>query len=416
VSVCNHEFANPITAEADQSLAELVAAAADRIAVGQGGLGALNLADPQLAEEMRELLPAVELLGRLGTRAIRRACSGDGGSWAESQALSLLGEFRIVRVIGRGGMGVVYEAVQESLNRRVALKMLPSLASKDPRSVRRFQIEAEAAAGLNHPHIVPVYMVGAENGLHYYAMQLIQGQTLAEVIREARQIGQPWENGECCPSPQSTTSVLPGQNTPLSPRMVAQFGRQAAEALHFAHQQGIIHRDIKPSNLLIDATGWLWVCDFGLATIAGKLDTTVTGTVLGTLRYMSPEQAFGTRAVVDRRTDIYSLGATLFELLTLRPVHEGVDRLELLRRIVDEEPRRPRRINPAIPQDLETMVLKALAKDPRERYATALDLAEDLGRFLQNLPILARPLGLLNRAARWSRRHGLAVPGGSRGA
>ncbi len=146
--------------------------------------------------------------------------------------------------------------------------------------------------------------------------------------------------------------------------MAAELGRQAAEALHFAHEQGTIHRDVKPSNLLIDESGKLWVSDFGLARIAGQVDLTLSGVVMGTLRYMSPEQAFGTRVVVDHRADIYSLGATLYELITLRPVFDGDDRLELLRKIANEQPRRPRTFDPAIPRDLETIVLKTLAKDP----------------------------------------------------
>ncbi|MGO9471465.1 MAG: protein kinase domain-containing protein [Isosphaeraceae bacterium] len=190
---------------------------------------------------------------------------------------------------------------------------------------------------------------------------------------------------------------------------MAELGRQAALALHYAHEQGIIHRDIKPSNLLVDDSGWLWVSDFGLARIAGQADLTVSGAVLGTLRYMSPEQAFGARGVVDHRADVYSLGTTLYELLTLRPVFEGDDRLELLRRIAEEEPVAPRRVDPAIPRDLETIVRKAIARDPAHRYQSALELADDLGRLLEDRPILARPPGAIDRAARWVRRHRPAV-------
>jgi len=190
---------------------------------------------------------------------------------------------------------------------------------------------------------------------------------------------------------------------------VAELGRQAALALHYAHEQGIIHRDIKPSNLLVDDSGWLWVSDFGLARIAGQAELTLSGTVVGTFRYMSPEQAFGTKDIVDHRTDVYSLGTTLYELLTLRPVFEGDDRLELLRSIAEDEPVAPRRVDPAIPRDLETIVRKAMAKDPAGRYRTALELADDLGRFLDDLPILARPPGPIGLAGRWARRHRPAV-------
>jgi len=358
-----------------------------------------DMDDTRLAAELRDLLPVMEMLDRVGPR-MGRALSRPDGPSAEPEATGLLGDFSIVRVIGRGGMGVVYEAVQKSLNRRVALKVLPSFSAEDPRKVKRFQVEAQAAACLHHPHIVPVYLVGSENGLHYYAMQFIEGRTLAEIITASGHGGE---------------AVAPGADPPgrelSSPRMAAELCRQAAEALHFAHEQGTIHRDVKPSNLLIDGSGKLWVSDFGLARIVGQVDLTLSGVVLGTLRYMSPEQAFGTRAVVDHRTDIYSLGATLYELITLHPVFEGDDRLELLRRIADEQPRRPRTFDPAIPRDLETIVLKTLAKDPGERYATALELADDLGRFLQNRPILARRPNLLDRVAKWSRRHGIAVAG-----
>jgi eukaryotic-like serine/threonine-protein kinase len=361
----------------------------------RAGHSLTDVDDSRLNAELRELLPVIAMLDRVGPR-MGRAPSRENGLFIEPEATGSLGDFLIVRVIGRGGMGVVYEAVQKSLNRRVALKVLPSFSAEDPRRVKRFQVEAEAAACLLHPHIVPVYLIGSENGLHYYAMQFIEGRTLAEIITA---IGR----GEA--GADHFGHVL------SSPRMAAELGRQAAEALHFAHEQGTIHRDVKPSNLLIDESGKLWVSDFGLARIAGQVDLTLSGVVLGTLRYMSPEQAFGTRVVVDHRADVYSLGATLFELITLRPVFEGDDRLELLRRIADERPRRPRTLNPAIPRDLETVVLKTLAKDPSERYATALELADDLGRFLQNQPILARRPSLLDRAAKWSRRHGLAMVG-----
>ncbi len=280
-------------------------------------------------------------------------------------------------------MGVVYEAVQISLNRRVALKILPVTSADDPRKVKRFQIEAQAAALLNDPHIVPVYTVGSENGVHFYAMQLIEGQTLAQLMNEK------W--------------------TGASARLAADLGGQAALALDHAHEQGIIHRDIKPSNLLIESSGWLWVADFGLARIAAEADQTSTGAMMGTPRYMSPEQVTGPRKVVDHRTDIYSLGATLYELLTLRPAFESDDRLELIVKIAHDEPRRPRHIDPSIPRDLETIVLKAMAKDPAGRYASGRDLADDLGRFLEGRPIFARRPSATDRAAKWVRRHRPAV-------
>jgi serine/threonine protein kinase len=199
------------------------------------------------------------------------------------------------------------------------------------------------------------------------------------------------------------------QRTRAYCRNVAQLGRQAAEALEHAHQQGIVHRDIKPANLMIDVRGNLWITDFGLARFQAETGLTVSGDLLGTLRYMSPEQAMGRRGVVDGRTDVYSLGVTLYELLTLAPAFDGRDRAEVLRRIAGEEPAPPRQLNPAVPRDLETIVQKAIAKEPAARYATAQDLADDLRRFLEHRLIRARRPTLIQRLAKWSRRHRLLV-------
>jgi WD40 repeat protein len=355
------------------------------------------IAESELDAELHSLVPMAELLERVRPYIMGEipARSGDNPPSAAIDLAGRLADFEIVRIIGRGGMGVVYEAIQKSLGRRVALKILPAFAANDPRKVRRFQVEAQAAAGLQHSHIVPVHLVGAENGLYYYAMQYIEGQTLADAIALMR-------TGE------AARASLP-ENSFSSPRTAAQLIRQAALALHFAHEQGTIHRDVKPSNLLIDHGGKIWVSDFGLARIAGQADLTLSGTVLGTLRYMSPEQAQGARIGIDHRTDVYSLGITLYELITLRPAFAGEDRLELLRRITDEEPPRPRVLDPAIPRDLDTIVRKSICKRPDERYATAADFADDLGRFLARQPIRARPPSALDRAAKWARRHRTAV-------
>jgi serine/threonine protein kinase/Flp pilus assembly protein TadD len=316
----------------------------------------------------------------------------------------VLGDFRLVRQIGRGGMGIVYEAVQVSLERRVALKVLPFAAALDAKQLQRFKNEAQAAAHLHHPGIVPVYFVGCERGVHFYAMQFIEGRTLAEVIRD-------WRGASIDAAPSYDTPALAGLSTerptrgPELFRTIARLGLQAAEALEHAHQEGIVHRDIKPANLLVDAGGNLWIADFGLARLQHETGLTLSGDLVGTLRYMSPEQALGHPAALDPRTDLYSLGATLYELLTLCPVFDGPDRQELLRRIASEEPRRPRRLNPAVPAELEIIVQKALEKEPRSRYATAREFADDLHRFLEDRPIRARRPSWAERARKWSRRH-----------
>jgi serine/threonine protein kinase len=355
--------------------------------------------------------------------------------------LGQLGDFRLLREVGRGGMGVVYEAEQISLRRRVALKVLPFAAAIDPRQLQRFKNEAMAAAHLRHENIVPVFAVGSERGVHYYAMQFIEGQSLAALIGELRRLtGDPTRQPPAAPSPSGTAAETTGPYFAREPQetfpdhanrlvaasvsrerssgdrryfdWVAGLGRQAALALEHAHQMGIVHRDIKPANLLLDPQRQLWVTDFGLAQMSGDAGLTVTGELLGTLRYASPEQALARRGLVDHRSDLYSLGTTLYELLTLRPIFVGRDRRELLRQIADEDPLPPRSVEHTIPAELETIVLKAVAKEPGERYATAQELAEDLQRFLEDRPIRARRPTLLEMIAKWSRRHRTVVRSG----
>jgi serine/threonine protein kinase len=336
---------------------------------------------------------------------------------------TVLGDFRIVREIGRGGMGVVYEAEQVSLRRPVALKVLPLAATLDPRRRQRFQNEARAAACLHHTNIVPVFAVGCEHGVHFYAMQLIEGQALSAVLRELRSkadAGAADRPGEATTDhtppaeeaaaestgPQAALSTEGGIHNQEHVRAVARLGVQAAEALDYAHQLGVVHRDVKPGNLMVDGRGQVWITDFGLAHLSeGGQSLTLTGDLVGTVRYMSPEQALAQRVVIDHRTDVYSLGATLYELLTLRPVFDGAGRQELLRQIAFEEPRPLRKLNRAIPTELETIVLKALEKNPADRYATAQELADDLERFQEDKPIQARRPSVVQRARKWARRH-----------
>jgi tetratricopeptide (TPR) repeat protein len=304
---------------------------------------------------------------------------------------TILGDFHLLRVVGRGGMGVVYEAEQMSLRRRVALKVLPFAALLEPRRLQRFQQEAQAAGALHHPNIVPVFSVGCDRGVHYYVMQFINSWSLADYVRDLRESVGRTQSAATTPANRCQT--------------IAAWGIQAAEALHHAHELGVVHRDIKPANLLLDDQGILWVTDFGLARLHGETDLTVTGDVVGSLRYMSPEQALGAKGIVDHRADIYSLGATLYELLTLEPALPGGDRDELFRRLVHGEPRPPRSIERSIPRDLETVILKALRKEPTARFATAQDFADDLKRFLGGEPVLARRPTLAERARGWVRRN-----------
>jgi tetratricopeptide (TPR) repeat protein len=324
------------------------------------------------------------------------------------------------------------------------LKVLPFASTMDAKQLQRFKNEARAAASLHHEHIVPVYGVGCERGVHYYAMQLIDGKSLAVLIRQLR--GEPADCGgggaQCHKgdsfhsfqmaqvSIESKVPIVPGDLTASYPgtaaptteavaglvtqvsrkdrahyRSIAEMIAQAANALEHAHTLGVVHRDVKPGNLILDNAGHLWVTDFGLARFGSDADLTMTGDLLGTLRYMSPEQALAKHGLVDHRTDIYSLGATLYELLTLRPAMRGADKQEILKKIAFEEPRPPRSIDRAIPAELETIALKALAKEPAERYSTAGELTSDLRRWLGDLTIKARPPGLRQRVVKWARRH-----------
>jgi eukaryotic-like serine/threonine-protein kinase len=332
----------------------------------------------------------------MGLEFIRRA-SPDLAVSSPAEPPGQLGDFRILGEIGRGGMGVVYEAEQISLNRRVALKVLPFASVLDPKQLQRFRNEAQAAAHLHHTNIVPVHAVGSERGVHYYAMQFIEGESLARAIADLRKEGR---------GPGGTPiSSHTSNREPAFLRMAAKVGMQAAEALDHAHQLGVVHRDVKPGNLLVDFTGNLWITDFGLARFDRGENLTMTGDLVGTLRYMSPEQALGKRVPIDHRTDVYSLGATLYELFTLEPAVTGQDPQTVIQEIAFKDPKPPRRLNPSVPPDLETILLKAMAKDPAARYASAQEMADDLRRFLEHKPIVARRPSLATVAQKWVRRH-----------
>jgi WD40 repeat protein/serine/threonine protein kinase len=420
-----------------------------------------------IAEPLAECLDGLDFIQTAAPRLQESAADEAAGPptlGADLHPEGPLGDFRLVREVGRGGMGVVYEAVQISLGRRVALKVLPFAGALDTKQLQRFKNEAQAAAHLQHQNIVPVHYVGCERGVHFYAMQFIDGQTLARVIADLKsQIADlpKQADSKCLPpgapatvsvdlrdlpkDPQSEMSNLQSEicnpqsamtttaaaalsterstKSPAFFRTVATLGVPAAEALEHAHQVGVVHRDIKPANLLLEPASplspkgergggegaRLWITDFGLARLGTDPGLTMTGDLLGTIRYMSPEQALAKRVPIDHRTDIYSLGVTLYELLTLEPAYNGKSREEVLRQIAFEEPRPPRRLNKSVAAELETIVLKAMAKNPEERYTTAQELADDLKRFLEDKPIRAKRPTLLQRAWKWARRHRPAV-------
>jgi serine/threonine protein kinase len=377
----------------------------------------LLAANPKLHDGLKEFFAAHEKMESLavGLRTVcHQAAEPQYLKHNQKSELGQLGDFRLLREIGRGGMGVVYEAEQVSLQRRVALKLLPFAAALDPRQLQRFKNEALAAAHLRHENIVPVHAVGEDRGVHYYAMQFVEGRSLAALISEMKlnvteaSRTAPVDNP---PSPLDVTcpaAILSAQRGSGNRKYfdwVASLGCQAALALEYAHSVGIVHRDIKPANLLLDPRGQLWVTDFGLAQIAGDTGLTISGEMLGTLRYASPEQVLGRRGVVDQRSDIYSLGATIYELLTMSPLFDGHDRNELLRQIAQDEPRPPRSVHSWVPRELETIVLKSICKEPSERYRSAREFAEDLQRFRENRPILARRPGPAEHLRKLARRH-----------
>jgi serine/threonine protein kinase len=437
---------------------------------------------PELANDIRELFPALLMMEDLGDSSL----AAEGPIVADvTPLLRQLGDFHILREIGHGGMGVVYEAEQVSLGRRVALKVVTQNTLNDPKQKRRFEREAKAAAKLHHTNIVPVFGFGDHEGTPYYVMQFIQGTGLDEVISEVRRMGslggKSHSQTEIAELPsrrdlsatQMARSLMAGEfaspSNPLTPapfplstggeglgahtetfsgppvapsnikagstdhlsdtgagssssvvlsgmartsgrlskklsywQSVARIGVQVADALAYAHQQGILHRDIKPSNLLLDVHGTTWVTDFGLAKLDDQQNLTHTGDILGTLRYMPPE-AFEGRT--DARSDVYSLGLTLYEMLSFQPAFGEKERVQLVKQVTTEHATRLNRINASIPRDLVTIVHKAIERDPSHRYATATELAADLQRFLDDEPIKARRLSIGERSVRWCRRN-----------
>ena len=443
-------------------------------------------AHPELAEDIRDLFPALVEIERMKSLAgmPQVDCS------PSRPPLSRLGDYQIIGVVGHGGMGIVYEAMRESLRRRVALKIMHPRYRDHREYLRRFSVEARAAARLHHTNIVSVFDYGEAEGVVYYAMPFIEGHNLEKILKDVRLLrgkANPADAYHAPPPPalhtlagrsavraranarraaeaegsHDTDGGLEGDRTvqmttgkwldvteariadgddpddlpesPFSPpleeplnlepaddipspssltdhpedryhREIARIGAQVADALAYAHRRGVLHRDIKPSNLLLDRTGNVWVTDFGLAKFEDSDDLSHSKDVVGTMRYMAPERF---RGISDRKCDLYALGATLYELLALRPAFEAADQLGLVRRIAQEPPVPLREIDRRIPRDLETIVLRALAKEPRDRFGTADEMAAELRRFVENRPIQSRTIPAYERFWRWCKRNPL---------
>lgn len=423
-------------------------------------------AHPELADEIRDLFPMI-----LALESAKQQSGSVGGAVVGGRVPERLGDYHLLREIGRGGMGIVYEAEQASLGRMVAVKVLPESVLGDARQVQRFEREARTAARLHHTNIVPIFGVGTDAGMHYYVMQYIRGVGLDVVARalskRSRENGRPRSSvaargssgnaleigralaaelrsgsSSVAAAEQPTEEREPASDTTLDARFgetrteqswrlpgatdapptricetqpapttqsggdywrgVAEIGIQVAEALAYAHAQGTLHRDIKPANLLLDADGVVWVADFGLARAVDHGAVTQAGDVVGTLRYMAPEQF---RGESDPRCDIYSLGITLYELATLTPAFAGASRGEVVSAIMAGKLPTPRSLGCRLPRDLETVLLKATARDAKGRYASAQALADDLRRFLEDRPVRARRATLFEQGWRWARRN-----------
>ncbi|MBU0718246.1 MAG: protein kinase [Planctomycetes bacterium] len=356
-----------------------------------------------------------------------------GGGPAELPPGTRIGDFEIVNELGRGGMGIVYRARQKPLNRLVALKVLPAAMWRGRAAIKRFQREAQAAARLNHANVVPVYAQGENDGSYYYAMKLVEGVTLDTAIRtvpeilSSRFVFDPTDSGASVysePSAASATLAADSKTTeaeedhliedaPIEPprrsvedfRHLARLVAGVADGLDHAHHHGVIHRDIKPQNLILENGQRLCITDFGLAQLADEPQITLPGEIMGTPAYLSPEQVRGNGGKVDHRTDVYSLGVTLYELITNQRPFSGDTREQTLDAIRTIEPRRPRQWDSRIPLDLETICLRAMEKEPVRRYPTAEAMSEDLRRFADGRPILSRRAGVVEKAIKWSRRH-----------
>src|SRR5512142_3199626 len=330
------------------------------------------------------LCPGCALENALGvqpasaTVALASTTDASNGISTAPAHLGRLGDYELLEEIARGGMGVVYKARQVSLDRLVAVKMLLFGPLASPEDVQRFRTEATAAGSLHHPNIVSIHEVGIHQGQHYLAMDFVNGPPLSRLVTDQ----------------------------PLPARRAANYVKSVAEAIQYAHEHGVLHRDLKPSNVLIDENDQPRVTDFGLAKLLEKdSELTLSGQVLGSPSYMAPEQAAAHRGLVGKRSDVYSLGAILYHLLTGRAPFVAPTVAETLQQVQTTDPVSPTILNPHLPRDLKTICLKCLEKEPSRRYASARELADELGRWLRTEPILARPVSQPEKVWRWCRRN-----------
>ena len=367
---------------------------------------------PEKADEIRELLESISLI-----ETFKQSRIAVSDPTARQPAFTELDDYKIIREIGRGGMGIVFEAIHEPLGRKVAIKVLANNLLGESKHLIRFRREARAAAKLRHTNIVPVFGVGTSGEHHYYVMDYIDGMSLHQwltCVDQDRAHAAPTVDAHTFTDADSEDFEETGgdlqqsgveqvlvKDTSTYQRWVAKLGISASDALNYAHSKGVLHRDIKPANLLLDQQNNLWIADFGLAKLAEQNAVTATGDIVGTPQYMPPESFEGD---YDIRSEVYALGLTLYELLTLRPAIEGNGTADIIRKATRGVTVRPRKLNPKIAPDFETILLKALSHDPEDRYTNAGELRDDLTCFLADLPIAARKTNPIARMMRWSRR------------